>query len=75
MRTRAMILGLAVLAACGPTREQQAQPMIEGPAGRNCTENGGKLVIKQGKGAQRGFCMLTDGRTLGIWEYYRQLHG
>lgn len=65
---------VCVLAACGPTRGQRAQSVIENPAGVNCTQNGGKLVIRQNSGLQKGYCLLSDGRSLDIWEYYRQTH-
>ena len=72
--------GLALLAAfllvsCGPTRVERAQPMIENPAGVNCTTKGGQLVIRQSGEAQKGYCLLPDGRSLDIWEYYRQTNG
>ncbi len=59
-------------AACGPTREERAQSVINNPAGQNCIQRGGKLVIRQTSQGQKGYCMLTDGRTLDIWEFMRQ---
>ena len=68
----ALMASLSLVAACGPTRTERAQPMVDGPAGLNCTTRGGRLVIRQTAAGQKGYCMLTDGRTLDIWEFYRQ---
>jgi uncharacterized protein len=67
-----LIASLALMAACGPPRLERAQPMMENPAGVNCTTRGGRLVIRQTGDGQKGYCMLPDGRSLDIWEYYRQ---
>ena len=69
------ILAAMLLVSCGPTRVEQAQPMMENPAGVNCTTRGGQLVIRQSSGGQKGYCLLPDGRSLDIWEYYRQTNG
>ena len=69
-----LIVSLALLAACGPSRVEQAQPMMQNPAGVNCSEHGGVLVIRQTKAGQKGYCQLTDGRSLDIWEFYHQTH-
>jgi uncharacterized protein len=70
-----LIASFALLAACGPSRVERAQPMMNNPAGVNCTTRGGQLVIRQSGGGQKGFCLLSDGRSVGIWEYYRQTNG
>lgn len=62
------------LAACGPSAQVQAQSVINNPAGQNCIQHGGRLVIRQTSGGQKGYCMLTDGRSLDIWEYMRQMN-
>ena len=72
MRLALMLTPLCLLVACGPTMVQKAQPMIDNPAGQNCSLNGGKLVIRQSSAGQKGYCMLPDGRSLDIWEFYRQ---
>ena len=69
------LLAALVLVACGPSRVERAQPMIDNPAGVNCTQRGGQLVIRQSSGGQKGYCLLPDGRSLDIWEYYRQTNG
>lgn len=73
---RPVLLSALCLAAvaCGPTREDRAQSVINNPAGQNCIQRGGKLVIRQSSQGQKGYCMLTDGRSLDIWEYFRQTH-
>jgi uncharacterized protein len=70
-----LVASLVVLGACGPSRVEKAQPMMENPAGKNCTTRGGKLVIRQTNAGQKGYCMLPDGRSLDVWEYYRQTNG
>ena len=68
----ALLTAICLLAGCGPTPRQEAQPMMQNPAGVNCTSRGGRLVIRQTSAGQKGYCQLTDGRSLDIWEYYRQ---
>ncbi len=65
---------VCLLAACGPPRDVRVQSVVENPAGINCTQNGGKLVVRLKAGLQKGYCLLPDGRSLDIWEYYHQLH-
>ena len=74
MRRALLLSALCLVAACGPTRQERARPMIEDLAGQHCIQTGGRLVIRQTRDGQKGYCMLTDGRTLDIWEYYRQSH-
>ena len=69
------LLAALLLVSCGPSRVERAQPMIDNPAGVNCTQRGGQLVIRQSSGGQKGYCLLPDGRSLDIWEYYRQTNG
>lgn len=66
------ILAALLVSACGPSRIERAQPMVENPASVNCIQRGGRLVIRQAGGGQKGYCMLPDGRSLDIWEYFRQ---
>jgi putative hemolysin len=75
MLRTAILTAICLLTACGPTRIERAQPMIENAAGVNCTERGGQLVIRQTTAGQKGYCLLSDGRSLDIWEYYRQTNG
>ena len=49
-----------------------AANVANNPAGQTCTQNGGKLVVRLSSAGEKGYCMLPDGRTLDIWEYYRQ---
>ena len=71
MIPRFLLLALLPLTAC-ESAANKAQPMIANPASQNCLAHGGQLVIKQSSAGQRGFCALTDGRTLDIGEYFRQ---
>ena len=75
MLRTAMLTVICLLTACGLTRFERARPMIENAAGVNCTERGGRLVIRQSTAGQKGYCMLPDGRSLDIWEFYRQTNG
>jgi len=58
--------------ACGPTRETRAESVASNPAGQNCTAKGGQLVVRLSSGGQKGYCLLPDGRSLDIWEFFRQ---
>lgn len=58
--------------ACGPSREIRAATVANNPAGQNCIQNGGKLVVRLSSAGEKGYCMLPDGRSLDIWEYFRQ---
>ena len=70
----ALTVALLALAACGPTPANRAAPIIAGPAGQNCTQHGGDLVIRQSSAGQKAFCMLHDGRTISANEYYREIN-
>ena len=70
-----LVASLGLLAACGPSMTNRAAPVIASPAAQNCITHGGKLVIRQSAAGQKGFCMLTDGRTLDVQEYFRQTNG
>ena len=70
-----MVLAAFAVVSCGPTKMERAQSVINNPAGQNCIENGGELVIRQTREGQRGFCQLGDGRTLDIWAYLRTTDG
>ncbi len=70
-----LVASLALLAACGPSRIERAQPMMANPASVNCTTRGGQLVIRQTSAGQKGYCLLPDGRALDVWEYFRQTNG
>jgi len=63
---------LLPLAACQPNAEARAT--MTNPASVNCTDHGGKLVLRQSSAGTKGYCMLQDGRSLDIWEYFRQTH-
>ena len=67
-----MLLAALAVASCGPSMVDRAQTVINNPAGQNCTDRGGRLVIRQSNAGQKGFCQLGDGRTVDIWEYLRQ---
>jgi len=44
------------------------------PASVNCIDHGGKLVIRQSRAGEKGYCILPDGRSLDEWEFFRQTH-
>ena len=70
-----LILMALSLAACGPSRVERAESFMANPASVNCTTRGGQLVIRQTASGQKGYCLLQDRRSLGVWEYYRQTNG
>lgn len=65
------ILLLLLLAACA-FPDATARLALANPASVNCTTHGGRLVIRQTGAGAKGYCMLTDGRSLDEWEYFRQ---
>jgi len=65
-----LILCLA-LAACGPTRTDRAQTALANPAGQNCLDHGGKLILLPNGPAQKAYCKLP-GRTIGATEFFAQ---
>ncbi len=69
-----LALCLLPLAAC-ETRAHKIAPTVNNPASVNCREHGGHLVVKLTSQGQKAYCMLHDGRTLDVWEYYRQTSG
>lgn len=73
MKFPLLLACLLPLAAC-ESAAHRAQSVVANPAAQNCIANGGQLIIKQSTVGQKGFCMLHDGRTVDIWEYYHQTH-
>jgi hypothetical protein len=47
---------------------------IANPASVYCTEQGGKLEMREGTGGTAGYCHLPDGRVVEEWELYRTTH-
>jgi putative hemolysin len=68
-----MILGLLTLAACGPTAQDRARTALATPAGQNCVDHGGKLIIRPVEGGQKAWCELP-GRTITAQEFFHQTH-
>lgn len=71
-----LFIGIATLAlsACGDKNASQQQSELIGmanPASVYCTEQGGKLEIRDGKDGQSGYCHLPDGRVIEEWELFR----
>lgn len=67
-----IILLLPLMACAAP--DQTTRRTMASPASIHCTQTGGHLVIRQTSAGAKGYCMLTDGRTLDVWEYFRQTH-
>lgn len=44
------------------------------PASVYCTEQGGRLEIRDGADGQAGYCHLPDGQVIEEWEYFRANH-
>ena len=66
----ALIFCLA-LAACGPSPASRAETGLADPAGRNCADHGGKLILRAANGGQMAWCELP-GRTITAQEFYRE---
>ncbi|MEO8241266.1 MAG: DUF333 domain-containing protein [bacterium] len=67
-------LSLIPLAGC-ETMAHKVAPTVNNPASANCRNHGGHLVVQLTGQGQRAFCMLKDGRTVDVWEYFRQTNG
>lgn len=66
------LLGLGLAGCQTPTA--QAPVGMANPASVFCAEQGGELVIVEGKGGQYGECRFSDGTVVEEWEYYRRHH-
>ncbi len=68
---RATLILCLALAACGPTASDRAQTAMATPAGQNCVDHGGKLIVRPVEGGQKVYCELV-GRTITAQEFYTQ---
>jgi len=59
------------LTACGPTATYRANTALANPAGQNCVDHGGKLILLPNGPTQKAYCKLP-GRTIGAIEFYSQ---
>lgn len=69
----AAVLGTTLLAA-GCSSEQSPAPARAGmanPASVYCIEQGGRLEIVRDDKGDRGVCILSDGRRVDEWEFFR----
>ena len=65
------VIALIALAACaGQTAPTTA--LLASPAAQNCTAHHGRIIVRQTGEGSKGFCALTDGRTMALWEYFHQ---
>ena len=70
-----VVVGLRPAARSGDAQKTQpAASGIANPASVYCTEQGGKLEMREGAGGTAGYCHLPDGRVLEEWELYRATH-
>ena len=58
-------------AACAPKAAEEKPVGMPNPASVYCTEQGGKLEIRDGGDGQTGYCHLPDGRVVEEWEFFR----
>lgn len=74
MRTLVLFITalLSLLSACANKPKQQGV-QIANPASVYCIQQGGKLqIVRDASGAEQGFCILLDGRTIDEWDYFRE---
>ena len=66
-------IGLVVLAmlAVGP----ESAWALANPASVFCVQSGGKSEIRNGARGQYGVCVLSDGRVVEEWAYFRKMKG
>lgn len=70
VRALAGLAAMCALTACGPSADAKAT--MANAASQNCIAHGGHLTVKQTSQGAKGYCSLTDGRTLDEWEYFQQ---
>lgn len=48
---------------------------LANPAAIFCVERGGAYrIVRDASGSERGACILSDGREVDAWEYFREHH-
>jgi putative hemolysin len=70
----AVILGVLILAACGPqpaAAPTEPAPDMANPASVHCGEQGGKLEIRTEAGGEVGYCLFPDGSECEEWAFFR----
>ncbi len=65
-------MGLTTLAACDAPNTQDASTQLANPAATFCVESGHKYEIRDGEDGQTGVCILSDGREVDAWDYFRE---
>ncbi|TPE60104.1 DUF333 domain-containing protein [Sandaracinobacter neustonicus] len=65
------LLPLILLAACSQPEPPEKPIGMPNPASKYCTDQGGKLEIRNGPGGQTGWCHLPDGRVVEEWALFR----
>lgn len=61
------------LTACSTTKtQQQTTPNLgmPNPASQYCVEQGGRLLIKNEKNGQVGYCHLPNGQVIEEWSLF-----
>jgi putative hemolysin len=68
-----MLMGVILLAACGPNQASPTpQAGMANPASVYCEQNGGKLDLRQdASGGVAGICIFPDGSECDEWAYFR----
>ncbi|WP_420584586.1 DUF333 domain-containing protein [Ruegeria sp.] len=65
-------VGLTALAACDEAATPDSTTQLANPAATYCIDSGAKYEIRDGDNGQSGVCILTDGREVDAWEYFRE---
>lgn len=71
------LLLILPMTACNSMKENQfasTKLAIANPASEYCIAQGGKLIIKNEKNGEVGYCNLPNGDEIEEWEYYRDNH-
>lgn len=70
-----LILMTLVICACAtqslPLSTPEAPIYMPNPASVHCTDEGGKLEIRDEAGGQVGYCLFPDGAECEEWAYFR----
>ena len=65
-------ISLALLSACQPVTPPEIAPQLANPAATYCIDSGARYEIRDGDNGQSGVCILSDGREVDAWEYFRE---
>ncbi|QUJ66410.1 DUF333 domain-containing protein [Photobacterium sp. GJ3] len=73
MHLLAAVAAAAILSGCAE-RVAEKPIGLANPAATYCVEKGGKLDMVTEDGQRVTYCVLSDGRRVEAWQYFRENH-